>query len=134
MFQMKISITLIAILLGLALHVAGSPRGGRRSGGGGRSSWGGSRSSSSSRFDDIVYSDEKKDLCNTRVFGSATDVSQIYLRSWFSRRSSSSSSSSSRSSRLNAGVEFFFLNLLHLFFFLNVASGQLQGGTHQDGK
>ena len=85
-------------------------------------------------IDDIVYSDEKKDLCNTRVFGSATDVSQIYLRSWFSRRSSSSSSSSSRSSRLNAGVEFFFLNLLHLFFFLNVASGQLQGGTHQDGK
>ena len=55
---MKISIYLIAVLLGLALHVAGSPRGGRRSGGGGRSTWAGSRSSSSSsssRFSNWSY-------------------------------------------------------------------------------
>ena len=83
---------------------------------------------------DIVYSDET--LYNTRVSGSATDLSQISQKLVFQK----------------VFAIFFLLLLLfkiiqvdrwcgiflHKFvifvFFFNVASGQLQGGTHQDEK
>ena len=87
-------------------------------------------------IDDIVYYDEKKDLYSTRVSGSATTVSRIsqelvfqkvfviflLLLLLF------------KIIQVNGWCGFFFLDLFYLFFFFNVASGQLQGGTHQDGK